>query len=107
MVGAWKLTFHGNLDGEWQTDTRMSAHAEEHVALEIAHVLCMDIVGYSKLPSKEQRAAIDALNDVVRGSNQFQKGDAADRLIKIPTGDGMILVFQGSPEAPATCAVEV
>src|SRR4029077_17293768 len=66
-----------------------------------------DIVGYSKLSINEQRAAIDELNEVVRPSGQFQKAEAADRLIKIPTGDGMALVFYTSPEAPAQCAVEI
>ncbi|HEV2965294.1 MAG TPA: adenylate/guanylate cyclase domain-containing protein [Chthoniobacterales bacterium] len=85
----------------------MSAEIKKEIQLEIAHVLFIDIVGYSKLSINEQRAAVDELNEVVRVSEQFQKAEAAARLIKIPTGDGMALVFYTSPEAPAQCAVEI
>jgi TolB-like protein/class 3 adenylate cyclase/Tfp pilus assembly protein PilF len=85
----------------------MPAEVKKEIQLEIAHVLFIDIVGYSKLSINEQRAAVDELNEVVRASEQFQKAEAAGRLIKIPTGDGMALVFYTSPEAPAQCAVEI
>jgi TolB-like protein/class 3 adenylate cyclase/lipopolysaccharide biosynthesis regulator YciM len=85
----------------------MSAETKKEIQLEIAHVLFIDIVGYSKLSINEQRAAVDELNEAVRASEQFQKGEASDRLIKIPTGDGMALVFYTSPEAPAQCAIEI
>src|ERR1700730_2674844 len=85
----------------------MSAEVKKETQLEIAHVLFIDIVGYSKLSINEQRAAVDGLTEVVRASKQFQKAEAASRLIKIPTGDGMALVFYTSPEAPAQCAVEI
>src|SRR5260370_33708854 len=84
----------------------MSAEVKKEIQLDIAHVLVIDIVGYSKLSINEQRTAVDELNQVVRASEQFQKAEAAARLIKIPTGDGMALVFYTSPEAPAQCAVE-
>src|SRR5437773_12048777 len=85
----------------------MSTEINKQIALEIAHVLFIDIVGYSKLSINEQHAAIDELNLVVRTSEQFQKAEAGGRLIKIPTGDGMALVFYTSPEAPVQCAVEI
>src|SRR5438309_561197 len=85
----------------------MPAEVKKEIALEIAHILFMDIVGYSKLSINEQRAAIDELNEVVRNSEELQKAEAAGRLIKIPTGDGMALVFYTSPEAPAQCAIEI
>ena len=85
----------------------MSAEIKKEIQLEIAHVLFIDIVGYSKLSINEQRAAVDELNEVVRASEQFQKAEAASRLIKIPAGDGMALVFYTSPEAPAQCAIEI
>src|SRR5213080_4010157 len=85
----------------------MSVEINKKIALEIAHVLFIDIVGYSKRSINEQRAAVDELNQVVRTSEQFQKAEASDRLIKIPTGDGMVLVFYTSPEAPAQCAIEI
>src|SRR5438477_1047263 len=75
--------------------------------MEIAHVLFMDIVGYSTRLTDEQQALVDELNQIVRGSEEFQKAASADRLIKIPTGDGMALIFYNSPEQPVNCAVEI
>ena len=85
----------------------MPAEVKKQIELEIAHVLFIDIVSYSKLSINEQRAAVDELNDVVRASEQFQNAEAAGRLLKIPAGDGMALGFYTSPEAPAHCAVEI
>ena len=78
----------------------MPAEVKEQIRLEVAHVLFIDIVGYSKLSINEQRAVVDELTAIVRGSDQYQKAEAAGRLIKIPTGDGMALVFYTSQEAP-------
>src|SRR5438309_1791178 len=85
----------------------MSTEIKKQIQLEIAHVLFIDIVGYSKLSINEQNAAIDELTQTVRAMEQFQKADASERLIKIATGDGMALVFYTSPEAPVQCAVEI
>ena len=85
----------------------MSAEIKKEIALEIAHVLFIDIVGYSKLSINDQRAAIDELNQVVRTSEQFQNAEAGAHLIKLPTGDGMALVFYKSPEEPVKCALEI
>jgi TolB-like protein/class 3 adenylate cyclase len=85
----------------------MSTEIKKEIQLEIAHVLFIDIVGYSKLSINEQRAAIAELTQAVRASEQFQNAEAAARLIKIPTGDGMALVFYKSPEEPVECALEI
>src|SRR6476661_10164111 len=85
----------------------MPAELKKEIQLEIAHVLFVDIVGYSKLSINEQRAAIDELTQAVRTSEQVQNAEAASRLIKIPTGDGMALVFYKSPEEPVECALEI
>src|SRR5437588_8123262 len=85
----------------------MPAEVKKEIQIEVAHVLFIDIVGYSKLSINEQRAVVDELTRVVRGSDQYQKAEAAGRLIKIPTGDGMALVFYTSQEAPAQCAIEI
>src|SRR5438477_1597169 len=85
----------------------MPAEVKDQIRLEVAHVLFIDIVGYSKLSINEQRAVVDELTTIVRGSDQYQKAEAAGRLIKIPAGDGMALVFYTSQEAPAQCAVEI
>src|ERR1700720_3241754 len=85
----------------------MSAETKKEIQLEIAHVLFIDIVGYSKLSINEQHGAVEELNQIVRASEQFQRAESASRLPKIATGDGMALVFYTSPEAPAQCAVEI
>src|SRR2546428_9216332 len=85
----------------------MAAEVKKEIQLEIAHVLFIDIVGYSKLSINDQRAEIDDLTQAVRRSEQVQNADAAARLIKIPTGDGMALVFYKSPEEPVKCALEI
>jgi TolB-like protein len=85
----------------------MSGEIKKEIKLEIGHVLFMDIVGYSKVLINAQRALLETLNQVVRGTDQFRTAEAASRLIKIPTGDGMALVFYNSPEAPVECALEI
>ena len=85
----------------------MSVESKKEIQLEIAHVLFIDIVGYSKLSINDQHAAVEELNRIVRASEQFQRAEAASRLIRIPTGDGMVLVFYTNPEEPAQCAVEI
>src|SRR5213595_2045262 len=85
----------------------MAAEVKKEIQLEVAHVLFIDIVGYSKLSINEQRAVVYELTTIVRSSDQYQKAEGAGRLIKIPTGDGMALVFYTSQEAPAQCAIEI
>jgi len=85
----------------------MPAEVKKEIQLEIAHVLFIDIVGYSKLSINNQHAAVEELNQLVRTSEQFQRAEAAGSLLKISTGDGMALVFYTSPEAPAQCAVDI
>src|SRR6266516_4181850 len=85
----------------------MPAEVKKEIELEIGHVLFIDIVAYSKLSVNEQHARIEELNEIVRSSEQLRKAEAANRILKIPTGDGMALVFYTSPEAPAQCAVEI
>src|ERR1700683_954266 len=75
--------------------------------LEIAHVLFADIVGYSKLPMDEQEQLLMQLQDAVRQTSEFVRAEAADELIRLPTGDGMALVFFRDPEAPVRCALEL
>jgi TolB-like protein/class 3 adenylate cyclase/Tfp pilus assembly protein PilF len=85
----------------------MAAEIKKEIELEIAHVLFTDIVGYSKLPIHQQRAFVERLNEVVRATDEYQAAETAGRLIKIPTGDGITLVFYHSPEAPVECALEI
>src|SRR5881396_2533596 len=85
----------------------MAAEVKKEIQLEIAHVLFTDIVGYSKVPINQQRALVERLNEIVRGTDEFHIAETAGRLLTIPTGDGITLVFYDSPETPAECALEV
>src|SRR5436309_8197875 len=104
-IGSWVEIIDHSRRPRWSLD--MSAEVKKEIQLEIAHVLFMDIVGYSKLSINDQNRAVEELNQLVRASEQFQLAEAAGRLLKIATGDGMALVFYTSPEAPAQCAFEI
>ncbi len=85
----------------------MEADEKTKPSLEIAHVLFIDVVGYSKLLTDEQSEALQELNQIVRNTEAVREAEAAEQLIILPTGDGMALVFTGSVERPAECALEV
>jgi len=85
----------------------MAGEGKKEIQLEIGHVLFIDLVGYSKFSINDQHAAVEQLNRVVRASEQFQQTETARRLLKIPTGDGMALIFYSTPEAPVQCALEI
>jgi len=74
---------------------------------EIAHILSMDVVGYSKRLIDEQSRILADLNRAVRGTTRFRVSQAAKKIVSLPTGDGMILVFFGEPEAAVECAIEI
>ena len=79
----------------------------DDLRFEIAHILFVDIVGYSKLLMNEQSEVLQQLNQAVRSTEQFRTAEAAGNLIRIPVGDGMALVFFNTPEAPVRAAVEI
>ena len=85
----------------------MPSQAKSGLRLEIGHVLFIDIVGYSALLLNEQSDLLAELNDVVRATECFRSADADGKLVRLPTGDGMALVFHNSPEEPARCALEI
>jgi class 3 adenylate cyclase len=75
--------------------------------LEMAYVLFMDVVGYSKLPMDLQAEYLGELQEVVRGAPAFGQAQMADQLIRLPTGDGMALAFFGGPLSAVRCAFQV
>src|SRR6266513_483721 len=85
----------------------MPIEIKKEIVLEIAHVLFIDIVGYSKLLIDEQRDYLHTLNEVVRETDSFRAAEAAGKLTRLPTGDGMALVFATTPDAPVSCALQV
>jgi tetratricopeptide (TPR) repeat protein/class 3 adenylate cyclase len=83
-------------------------HTERHTTkLEMAHVLFMDIVGYSKLPTDHQESVLRTLQAVVSAVPEFLHAQAGKEIIRLPTGDGMALVFFEDAEAAARCALDV
>ncbi|PYK28331.1 MAG: hypothetical protein DME52_01475 [Verrucomicrobia bacterium] len=85
----------------------MADEQKSKLRLAIAHVLFIDIVGYSKLRTNEQSAQIEKLREIVRGTEQFRAAEAEGNLLPLPTGDGGALAFRNSPEAPVICAEEI
>jgi class 3 adenylate cyclase len=85
----------------------MSAERKPDLHLEIAHVLFIDVVGYSKLLADEQSETLQRLNQIVRGTAEFRTAEEKGELIRLPTGDGMALVYLTKPEAPVQCALEI
>jgi serine/threonine protein kinase/Tfp pilus assembly protein PilF len=83
------------------------AASDEGADLEMAHVLFMDIVGYSKLPTDQQTQIVRQLQQIVGGTDTFQRAKSSKQLINRSTGDGMALVFFSGPKAPAECAIEI
>ncbi|MEY2541291.1 MAG: hypothetical protein QOI22_893, partial [Verrucomicrobiota bacterium] len=85
----------------------MSETEKTKLRLEIAHVLFIDIVGYSKLRINDQSEQIQRLREIVRGTEQFRSAEAEGKLLRLPTGDGGALVFRNNQEAPVLCALEI
>jgi len=85
----------------------MSDKPSPELKFEIGHVLLIDIVGYSKLLINEQRELLQELNEIVRQTAQVRAADATGLLLRLPTGDGVALVFRDSAESPVRCALEV
>src|SRR5881398_1232987 len=85
----------------------MSAELQPDLQLEIAHLLLIDIVGYSKLLVNEQIEALQELARIVRITECFRNAEEKGKLIRVPTGDGMALLFFRSPEEPVRCAFEI
>ena len=84
----------------------MATELEPDLQLEIAHVLFVDIVGYSKLLMNEQRESLRELNQIFRNTDAFNVAETASKLICLPTGDGMALAFTSTPDAPVRCAIQ-
>jgi len=84
-----------------------SPQTNPDLQLEIAHLLLIDIVGYSKLLVNEQVDMLQQLKQIVRATDSFRAAEARDRLIRVPTGDGMALLFFQSPEEPVRCALDI
>src|SRR5947199_6343252 len=85
----------------------MSYEVKQERELQIAHILFTDIVGYSKLLSDEKRKLFGLLNEIVRNTSQFRAAEAVGKLVRLSTGDGMVLAFFSSVDAPVRCALEI
>jgi class 3 adenylate cyclase len=83
------------------------AEPKSDLRLEIAHVLFVDIVGYSRHLIDEQHELLQNLNQIVRNTEAFRQAEILGKLIRVPTGDGVALVFSTTPETPVQCALEI
>src|SRR5881392_1797033 len=90
-----------------QTEEDRSAEPKSDLQPEIAHLLLLDAVGYSKLLVNEQIELLQQLNQIVRNTECFRTAEKTGKLIRVPTGDGMALLFFRSPEEPVRCALEI
>jgi TolB-like protein/integral membrane sensor domain MASE1/class 3 adenylate cyclase len=103
VISAWEL-----LETEpTQTNGDRSVESKSDLEPEIAHLLLIDVVGYSKLSNNEQIELLHDLNHIVRSTECFQAAETAGKLIRVPTGDGMALLFFRSPDEPVRCALEI
>src|SRR6266542_6015399 len=84
-----------------------SAETKRDLPLEIAHLLLIDVVGYSKLLVNEQIELLHELNQIVHGTDAFRAAETSGKLVRVLTGDGMALLFFRSPEEPVRCALEI
>src|SRR6058998_471781 len=85
----------------------MSAEVKKEIELEIAHLLLIDVVGYSKLLVNEEIELLQELNQIVRDTECFRAAEASGKFNRVPTGDGVALLFFRSPEEPVRCALEI
>jgi TolB-like protein/class 3 adenylate cyclase/Tfp pilus assembly protein PilF len=85
----------------------MATEVKKEIALEIAHILFIDIVAYSKMATDDQRAAVEELSRIVQSTDEYRAAQSENRLLKLTTGDGMALIFYHSPEDPVECALEI
>jgi TolB-like protein/class 3 adenylate cyclase/Tfp pilus assembly protein PilF len=88
-------------------EPQLEAGEKTDLALEIAHLLFIDVVEYSKLLVNEQIELMQQLNRIVRETECFRAAEASERMIRLPTGDGMVLLFFRSPEQPVHCALQI
>src|SRR5436305_330023 len=85
----------------------MSTEVKQDRELQIAHILFTDIVGYSKLLSDEQQKLFGLLNEIIRKISQFRAAEAAGKLVRLSTGDGIMLAFFTTVDVPVRCALEI
>src|SRR6516225_9559628 len=89
------------------TEEDRSVEPKSDLEPEIAHLLSIDVAGYSKLSDNEQIGLLQELNQIVRSTERFRSAEASGKLNRVPTGDGMVLLFFRSPEEPVRCALEI
>src|SRR6266545_3989905 len=90
-----------------QTEEDRSVEPKSDLEPEIAHLLSIDVAGYSKLSNNEQIELLQQLNQIVRSTECFRSAESSGKLNRVPTGDGMALLFFRSPEEPVRCALEI
>ncbi len=85
----------------------VQAGTSQGPVLEMAHVLFLDIVEYSKMLMGQQAEVTRQLQEFIRTAPQFHRAQIDKKVVSLPTGDGMALVFFGDPMTPVKCAEEI
>src|SRR5678815_2956034 len=85
----------------------MSSDLQSETKVEIAHVLTTDVVEYSNLLITQQTRLMAEFTALVKNTPRFRRAEVEGKLVRVPTGDGMLLVFFDDPEAPLECATEI
>ena len=75
--------------------------------MEIAHILCVQVIDFAALPINRQTIMLQALASAINGTSSVQSAQQNHQLICLASGDGMSLAFFGSPEAPLRAAISV
>src|SRR6187399_2597194 len=81
----------------WRYDNFAPMAGANDERLEIGHVLFIDIVGYSRLLIEDQKERFRQLTAIVLATAQV-RDSTNEQLVRLPTGDGMALVFRESSE---------
>src|SRR5256714_2896623 len=84
----------------------VSPEPDDNLRLESGHGSCIGSVGYSKLLNEEQQERLNQLTEIVLATTPVREA-TDEQLVRLPTGDGMALVFHHSAEEPARCALEI
>jgi class 3 adenylate cyclase len=88
-------------------DAEVKSSRLELDKIQDGYIFFMDIVGYSKKTTDEQRKVFKDLGEIVKSTIQFKTANALEKLIVLPTGDGMILGFFTYLEDAINCGITV
>lgn len=75
--------------------------------LEIARILCVQIVKFSSLPINEQTTGLPDRAAMMNGASAIQTARRNQQLMGMASDDGMSLAFFGNPETPLRSGIAI